>query len=79
VEVLNTFLNVERRHRFARLIRRFAELTGRNEELGTRSVREKLATALKAAQDPHSLTGAVALALFPHTFASGRAVTSKQI
>ncbi|WP_346363229.1 DUF6035 family protein [Bosea sp. (in: a-proteobacteria)] len=79
VEVLNTFLNVERRHRFARLIRRFSELTGRNEELGTKSVRDKLATAFKTAQDdPQSLAGRIALALFPDTFASGRTVTKKR-
>ncbi|WP_331852384.1 DUF6035 family protein [Sphingopyxis sp. EG6] len=78
VEVLNTFLNVERRHRLARLIRRFAELTGRKEELETKSVRDKIATALKTVQDdPQSLAGRIAVALFPETFASGRTVASR--
>lgn len=70
VEVLNTFLNVERRHRFARLIRRFAELVDRRDILETKSVQSKLAVALRAAQDdPQSLTGRIALALFPEAFA----------
>lgn len=71
VEVLNTFFNVERRHRFARLIRRFAELAGRKGILETKSVQGKLAVALKAAQDdPQSSTGRIALALFPEAFTS---------
>lgn len=79
VEVLNTFLNVERRHRLARLIRRFSELTGRNEEMGMKSVRDKIATALKAVQDdPDSLAGRIAVALFPETFASRRTIKSRQ-
>lgn len=78
VEVLNTFLNVERRHRFARLIRRFAELAGRKDILETRSVRSKLAVSLKVAQDdPQSLTGRIALALFPEAFASRHKRRSK--
>jgi hypothetical protein len=71
VEVLNTFLNVERRHRFARLVRRFAELAGRKEILETKSVQRKLEVALNEKQDdPQSLTGRIALALFPEAFAS---------
>jgi len=79
VEVLNTFLNVERRHRFARLIRRFAELAGRKEVLETKSVQSKLAMALKADQDdPQSLTGCIALALFPETFNLGHKTTERR-
>lgn len=79
VEVLNTFLNVERRHRFARLIRRFAELADRKDILETRSVQSKLAVALKAAQDdPQSLTGRIALALFPGAFASRHKSTEQR-
>jgi hypothetical protein len=75
---LNTFLNVERRHRFARLIRRFAELAGRKDILETKSAKSKLLVALKSAQDdPQSLTGRIALTLFPEMFAS-RSKTAKQ-
>ncbi|MFT4089950.1 MAG: hypothetical protein QM645_04405, partial [Asticcacaulis sp.] len=71
VEVLNTFLNVERRHRFARLVRRFSELADRKEILETKSVQRKLEVALNEKQDdPESLTGRIALALFPEAFAS---------
>lgn len=71
VEVLNTFLNVERRHRFARLVRRFAELADRKEILETKSVQRKLEVALNEKQDdPQSLTGRIALALFPEALAS---------
>lgn len=71
VEVLNTFLNVERRYRFARLVRRFAELADRKEILETKSVQRKLEVALNEKQDdPQSLTGRIALALFPEAFAS---------
>nr|WP_256886503.1 DUF6035 family protein [Ochrobactrum sp. BTU2] len=69
VEVLNTFLNVERRHRFARLLRRFAELCDRKSILDARSVQSKLALAFATEQDaPDSLTGRIALALFPEVF-----------
>ncbi|WLR99230.1 DUF6035 family protein [Shinella sumterensis] len=79
VEVLNTFLNVERRHRFARLIRRFAELAGRKDTLETKSVQSKVAIALKAEQDdPQSLTGRIALTLFPEAFASRHKVTDRR-
>ncbi|WP_314951926.1 hypothetical protein [Bradyrhizobium cosmicum] len=37
VEVLNSFLNVERRQRYVRLIRTFAQLTNRDAVLETRS------------------------------------------
>ena len=68
-ELLNTFLGVERRHRFARLVRRFAERCGRGEVLAVRSVHSKLRHALEAPQDdPDSLTGRIALKLFPDVF-----------
>ena len=77
VEVLNTFLNVERRHRFARLVRRFAELADRKDILEAKSVQRKLAVALNEKQDdPQSLTGRIALALFPEAFASRRKKSS---
>ena len=80
VEVLNTFLNVERRHRFARLVRRFAELTGRNDVLEVRSVQAKVAAALGSPQDdPQSITGRIALGLFPGVFRSGRSESSKRV
>lgn len=68
-ELLNTFLGVERRHRFARLIRRFAERCDRGEVLAIRSVYSKLVNALETPQDdPESLTGRIALRLFPDVF-----------
>lgn len=68
-ELLNTFLGVERRHRFARLIRRFAERCNRGDVLAIRSVQSKLMIALKTPQDdPESLTGRIALRLFPDVF-----------
>jgi hypothetical protein len=78
VEVLNTFLNVERRHRFARLIRRFGELAGRKDISETKSVQGKLAVALKAEQDdPQSWAGRIALALFPEVFALRHKMTER--
>lgn len=80
VELLNTFLNVERRHRFARLIHRFTELTGRNDILEFRSVQTKFAAALNSPQDdPQSTTGRIALSLFPGVFRSGRSESVKRI
>jgi hypothetical protein len=68
-ELLNTFLGVERRHRFARLIRRFAERCNRGEGLAIRSVESKLVKALESPQDdPESITGRIALRLFPDVF-----------
>jgi len=79
-EVLNTFLNVERRHRFARLLRRFAGLTNRADILEIKSVQNKFAVALGSHQDdPQSVTGRVALGLFPEVFRSGRSESSKRI
>lgn len=71
VEVLNTFFYAERRQRYARLVRRFAELTGRSDALKTPSVQAKLTIALNVMQDgPQSVAGCVALRLFPHIFPS---------
>jgi len=73
VEVLNTFFYAGRRHRYARLVRRFAELAGRSEALKARSVQAKLATALAVRQDdPQSIIGRIALGLFPDMFPSRR-------
>lgn len=69
IELLNTFLGVERRYRFARLVRRFAELAGQGDALGAASVQSKLERALAEPQDdPASLTGRIALELFPEVF-----------
>lgn len=66
VELLNTFLGVERRYRFARLLLRFADRCDRHEALNVTSVRAKLDRARATSQDdPDSLTGQIALRLFP--------------
>jgi hypothetical protein len=79
IEVLNTFLNVERRHRFARLIRGFAELVDKKEILEAKSVQSKLAVAGLAEQDdPQSVTGRIALALFPQVFALRNKATERR-
>lgn len=71
VEVLNTFFYADRRHRYARLVHRFAELTGRSDALKTPSVQAKLKTALNVPQDsPQSVADCVALRPFPHIFPS---------
>lgn len=70
VEVLNTFLAVDRRHRFARLVRRFTELCGRQDALASGSVKAKFANAMSATQDGRaSAAGRLALGLFPEVFA----------
>lgn len=69
-ELLNTFLGVERRHRFARLVRRFAERCDRADVLAIRSVQTKIERAFESQQDgPETLTGRIALTLFPAVFA----------
>lgn len=79
VELLNTFLSVQRRHRFARVVKRFAELCDRQDSLDAKSVRKKLIEASKADQDdPASLTGRIALELFPKVFA-GRATRAARM
>ncbi|WP_372095607.1 DUF6035 family protein [Tistrella mobilis] len=78
VELLNTFLNVERRYRFARLVRLFAELTNRKNILEIRSVQTKFKTALGTPQDDlQSISGRVTLGLFPGFFPSGRSKSSE--
>lgn len=64
--LLNTFLQVERRHRFAGIIRRVAVTNGRENSLVVPSVRRKLEVAQTARQDgQRSLAGRIALTLFP--------------
>lgn len=70
VEVLNSFLNVDRRQRYVRLIRSFARLTNRQGLLEIESVRNKIVKARAVAQDDRqSVSGKIALALFPEMFA----------
>jgi hypothetical protein len=71
VEVLNSFLNVERRQRYVRLIRTFVQLTNRGALLEIESVRNKIVKARTVAQDDRqSVSGKIALALFPEIFSS---------
>ncbi|MHC2627270.1 hypothetical protein ACVIW2_009357 [Bradyrhizobium huanghuaihaiense] len=73
VEVMNSFLNVERRHRYVRLVRTFAQLTNRDALFGVESVRKKIVKARAVAQDDRqSVSGKIALALFPEIFSSAR-------
>jgi hypothetical protein len=73
VEVLNSFLNVERRQRYLRLIRTFAQLTNREALFDVESVRRKVIQAREIAQDDRqSVSGKIALALFPEIFSSAR-------
>jgi hypothetical protein len=73
VEVLNSFLNVERRQRYMRLIRTFAQLTNREALFDVESVRKKIGQARAVAQDDRqSVSGKIALALFPDIFSSAR-------
>lgn len=71
VEVLNSFLNVERRQRYVRLIRTFARLTNKEAVFEVESVRNKIVKARAVAQDDRqSVSGKIALALFPQIFSS---------
>jgi hypothetical protein len=71
VEVLNSFLNVERRQRYVRLIRTFARLTNKDAVFEVASVRNKIAKACAIAQDDRqSVSGKIALGLFPQIFSS---------
>ncbi|MBR1029390.1 DUF6035 family protein [Bradyrhizobium liaoningense] len=73
VEVLNSFFNVERRQRYLRLIRTFARLTNREALFDVESVRRKVVQAREIAQDDRqSVSGKIALALFPEIFSSAR-------
>ncbi|WP_245508923.1 DUF6035 family protein [Bradyrhizobium nanningense] len=70
VEVLNSFLNVDRRQRYVRLICTFARLTNRQALFEIQSVRNKIVKARAVAQDDRqSVSGKIALALFPEVFA----------
>ena len=71
VEVLNTFLNVERRQRYARLIRTFARLTNKEAVFEVESLRNKIVKARAVGQDDRqSVSGKIVLALFPQIFSS---------
>ncbi|MET4324164.1 DUF6035 family protein [Bradyrhizobium sp. RT5a] len=71
VEVLNSFFKVELRQRYVRLIRTFAQLTNRDALLEIESVRNKIVKARTVAQDDRqSVSGKIALALFPEIFSS---------
>lgn len=71
VEVLNSFLNVERRQRYVRLIRTFARLTNRDALFEIESVRNKIVKARTVVQDDRqSVSGKIALALFAEIFSS---------
>jgi hypothetical protein len=66
VELLNTFFNVDRRHRYARIVMWFANAVCRSDLLAVPSVKRKIAIALNAHQDGQlSLPGRIAIALFP--------------
>jgi len=74
-ELINTFLSSERRHRFARVMRKIISVTVGADLLEKPSVAAKFATALQSAQDePESVTGNVALLLFPELFQKRRAI-----
>ncbi|WP_222872650.1 hypothetical protein [Hankyongella ginsenosidimutans] len=70
-EVINTFLSSERRHRFARIMRKVISVTTEPEILDKPSVVTKFARAMEDAQDaPDSMVGKAALLLFPSCFKS---------
>lgn len=74
-ELINTFLSSERRHRFARVMRKIISVTVGAELLEKPSVSAKFTLAQQSAQDePESVTGNVALLLFPELFQKRRAV-----
>jgi hypothetical protein len=65
LEVINTFLNISHRHRYARVLKRIIINTGRVEFLERESVKKKFSTAMSKIQEsPESLTGQIILALF---------------
>jgi hypothetical protein len=79
-EVINTFLSSERHHRFARIMRKVISVTAGSEILGKSSVAVKFAHAMEDAQDgPESLTGKVALLLFPELFQKRRSTTKPHL
>ena len=74
-ELINTFLSSERRHRFARVMRKIISVTVGADLLEKPSVSAKFTLAQQSAQDePESVTGNVALLLFPELFQKRRAV-----
>lgn len=68
-EVINTFLSSPSRHRFARLMRKVIISTEGQAFFDTTSVYEKFTVAERERQDdPQTMTGRVALLLFPELF-----------
>lgn len=68
-ELINTFLSSDRRHRFARVMRRVISATAGMDLLEKPSVAAKFTLALHNVQDePESVTGNVVLLLFPELF-----------
>ncbi|NJO54794.1 MAG: hypothetical protein HC829_08105 [Bacteroidales bacterium] len=75
-EVINTFLSSERRHRYARLLRKVITVTAGPEFLEKKSVKDKFEVAEGHAQDdPTSISGRIALLLFPELFEKARRKT----
>ena len=75
-EVINTFLSSERRHRFARIMRKVISVTMGPELLDKPSVLAKFARAMEDAQDaPDSMVGKAALLLFPELFQKRKLTT----
>jgi len=74
VELINTFLSSDRRHRFARIMRKVISVTEGADLLEKTSVATKFGHALQSAQDePNSLSGKVVLLLFPELFQKRKA------
>lgn len=75
-ELINTFLSSDRRHRFARVMRKVISLTQGADLLEKTSVATKFGFALKSVQDePDSITGRIALLLFPELFQKRKSAT----
>ena len=69
IEVINTFLSVNRRMRYARIMRKVIFVTVGPDFLQRKSVSEKFAFADSNEQDgPDSVIGKAALLLFPELF-----------
>ncbi|NJM35024.1 MAG: hypothetical protein HC850_10310 [Rhodomicrobium sp.] len=72
-EFMNTFLLSPRRHRYARLLRKVISATVGNEFLTRQSIRVKFEQAFEQPQDgPNSVSGRIALRLFPELFETSR-------
>lgn len=77
-EMLGTFLQPQRHHRYARLIRRFVTLTGRGDLMRANGIQRTFEMALRSPQeDPASETGRIVLALFPDIFSKGRVASHR--